>query len=217
MRFPAILFDLDGTLLDTLEDIAVAANAALAQAGHPQQDVEAYRYFVGEGVQVLFSRALPPDARTPEMIRQCADVFREVYRKQWDVHTRPYPGIAELLKELVKRSVRMAVLSNKPHEATVRCIEKMLGEFPFEVVLGQRDGTPRKPDPAGAWEIADAMQLPPASFAFLGDTATDMQTAVRANMYPLGVLWGFRPREELLQHGAKSLIAQPRELLDVLE
>jgi phosphoglycolate phosphatase len=207
---------LDGTLLDTLEDIAEAANVALARGGHPQHAVDAFRYFVGEGVHVLFARALPADARTPEVIQQCADVFREVYRERWDVHTRPYPGIAELLAELVKRSVRMAVLSNKPHEATVRCIEKMLGDFPFEVVLGQRDGTPRKPDPAGAWEIADAMQLSPANFAFLGDTATDMETAVRANMHPLGVLWGFRPREELLEHGAKTLIAQPRELLDLL-
>lgn len=217
MRFAAILFDLDGTLLDTLADIASAANCALERCGFPAHPVEAYRYFVGEGVKVLFARALPRESRSVDTVMRCAEHFRDAYREQWNVHTCPYAGVCDLLNELAHRSVRLAVLSNKPHEPTVRCVEEMLGDYDFELVFGQRDDVPRKPDPAAALEIAREMGLPPASFAFLGDTATDMKTAVSAQMFPVGVLWGFRPRDELVKHGAEVLIEHPSEFLGLLE
>ncbi|MFV1964024.1 MAG: HAD family hydrolase [Pirellulaceae bacterium] len=217
MKFPAVLFDLDGTLLDTLADIAGAANSTLERCGFPTHSVDAYRYFIGDGVRVLFSRALPPESQSPETIVRCADHFRDAYLEHWNVHTRPYPGIGDLLEELARRSVRIAVLSNKPHEATVRCVEAMLSDYRFEVVLGQRDEVPHKPDPTAALEIASQMQLSPESFAFLGDTATDMQTAVRSQMFPVGVAWGFRPREELTEYGAEVIIERPGELLELLE
>jgi len=217
MNASAVLFDLDGTLLDTLADIAGAANCALIECGFSPHPIDDYRYFVGEGVRVLFARALPGDSTSDEMITRCAEIFRDAYREQWNVHTQPYAGVCELLDELVRRSIPMAVLSNKPHEATVRCVEEMLGEYPFEWVLGQRDDVPRKPDPTAAREIARQMRVPAGDFAFLGDTATDMQTAVRAEMIPVGVLWGFRPRDELLDHGARVLIEQPQELLALLD
>jgi phosphoglycolate phosphatase len=117
---------------------------------------------------------------------------------------------------LAEQSVRLAVLSNKPHEATVRCVEEMLGGFPFEAVLGQREGIPRKPDPAGALEVAREMQLAPEQIAFLGDTAIDMETAVRARMFPVGVSWGFRPRGELTNQGAEVVIEHPLQFMDLL-
>jgi phosphoglycolate phosphatase len=217
MEFSAILFDLDGTLLDTLADIAGAANFALERCGFPPHAVDAYRYFVGDGVMVLFSRALPQEGRANEIIESCARHFRDAYRRQWNVHTRPYPGVCELLDKLASLPLKLAVLSNKPHDATQQCVTEMLRGYRFEVVQGHGDELPRKPDPTAALKIARDMHVPPAQFVLLGDTATDMQTAIRAGMYPVGALWGFRQRDELLEHGAEIVIDHPLDLLKVLE
>jgi phosphoglycolate phosphatase len=217
MRFDAVLFDLDGTLLNTLRDIAESANEALAALGFPTHPWQAYAQYVGEGVQVLFTRALPAAQCTPESLARCAEQFREFYRERWFVHTRPYAGVVELLDTLRTRPLRMAVLSNKPHEFTQRCVDRFLGIERFELVFGQREGVPRKPDPAGACEIADRLQITPQRFLYLGDTGTDMRTACSAAMYPVGALWGFRGRDELVDAGAQTLIAEPQELLELLD
>ncbi|NOX53686.1 MAG: HAD family hydrolase [Planctomycetes bacterium] len=212
-----VCFDLDGTLLDTLHDIADAANSVLRQYSCPPHPVDAYRLMIGDGVNVLFQRALPPDRQDPELIQQCADGFRRAYAECWNVHTKPYPGIPELLDALTRRGLKLAVLSNKPHKHTRDCVAAYLSRWRFETVLGQRDDVPRKPDPAGAHEAAAEMGLPPEQILYLGDTAVDMQTARAAGMFPVGALWGYRSAEELRQAGAEVLIDRPSELLNLLD
>jgi len=215
MNASAVLFDLDGTLLDTLADIAIAANAVLEEIGLPTHPVEAYRQFIGEGVPMLFQRAA--GAADPALLDRCVGRFREVYGQAWNVRTHPYDGVPELLDELTARGPALAVLSNKPDVFTRLCVEHYLGRWPFRVVLGSREGVPRKPDPAGALEAAALLGLDPAAIVYLGDTAIDMRTARGAGMHPVGVSWGFRPVAELLDAGAAQIIDRPLALLDVLD
>jgi phosphoglycolate phosphatase len=217
MTFRAVLFDLDGTLLDTLADIAHAANTMLGREGLPTHQVDAYRGFIGGGVATLFRRALPPERCDDERVARCVAEFREVYGRTWNVHTRPYDGIPELLDALAARGLALAVLSNKPDDFTRRCAKAYLAPWPFRVVLGEREGVPRKPDPTGAREVAQRLGLAPETFLYAGDSATDMETALRAGMHPVGVAWGFRPSEELRSAGAEAIIAHPGELLGLLD
>lgn len=214
MPYEAVIFDLDGTLLNTLDDIADSANAVLADYGHPTHPADDYRFFIGGGVDLLFERSLPENRRDPAMIRDCVERFREVYENGWDVKTQLYDGATELLDGLEQRGIRMAVLSNKPHRFTEKCAARFLSRWPVAPVLGQREGIPHKPDPAGALEIADELGIAPSKFLYLGDSATDMKTARAAGMFAVGALWGFRPEEELREGGAQALIAKPVELLN---
>lgn len=216
MSHRAVIFDLDGTLLDTLEDIAASTNRVLASLGFPIHPHEDYRYFVGEGVQLLMMRALPEDHRDEATVADGVQAFREDYGRNWNVKTKPYGGIPEMLDGVAASGLKMTVLSNKPDRYTKQCVAEMLPNWKFEIVLGARDGTPRKPDPTAAFEIARDLDLPPSEILFLGDTAVDMRTAVVAGMFPVGALWGFRPREELLEAGARVLIDRPAEFLDLL-
>ncbi len=209
----AVLFDLDGTLLDTLEDLAHAANAALSACGHPTHSVPAYRMLVGAGVRKLFERALPPDRMTPAEIERCSAVFREAYGKGWNVRTRPYDGIRDMLDAVAKRGIAMTVLSNKPDDFTQTCVREFFPDVPFALVLGEKPGVPPKPDPTGARRIVAALGIPPEEFLYLGDTSIDMETARLAGMRPVGALWGFRSREELEGAGAATVIEQPREFI----
>jgi len=216
MPFRAVLFDLDGTLLNTLDDLADAMNSVLAAQGLPVHPTDAYRYFVGDGARALAERVLPPDHDDPELVDVCLSKFRAAYAQNWDAKTRPYPGIPGLLDALTTAGIPMAVFSNKPHDDTVRCVVNLLPTWTFMAVFGLREGVPRKPDPAGALEIAAAAGMLPAEFAYLGDTATDMQTAVAAGMFPVGALWGFRTEQELLDNGAQMVIREPRQLLPIV-
>lgn len=217
MPFSAVLFDLDGTLLDTLEDIADAANAVLASLAMPTHSIAAYKLFVGEGVRRLFEKALPASHRDPDTTARCAAQFNDEYGRRWSERSRPYEGVPSLLHVLSARKLPLAVLSNKPQAFTEQCVQHYFRDVPFARVLGQRDGIPPKPDPAGAVEIAQALALPPGKIAYLGDSSIDMQTAVRAGMFPIGALWGFRSREELLAHGAVAVIERPPDLIGILE
>ncbi|MDH5560837.1 MAG: HAD family hydrolase [Deltaproteobacteria bacterium] len=216
MRHTAVLFDLDGTLLNTLEDLCDSLNRVLYKMGFPVHDLDQYRYFVGEGAGVLVERALPEDKKSPEIMSDCLTAFKDDYGKNWGVKTRVYPGIADLLDELAKKGLKMSVLSNKPHVYTLKCVEKYLGKWKFEVVFGKRENYPRKPDPFSALEIAGIMSEKPADFLYLGDTPIDMKTASNAGMYGIGVSWGFRPESELLESGAKRVIKAPLDLLQSL-
>ena len=216
MKKKAVVFDLDGTLLDTLDDLCNSVNRVLESKGFPVHSLDAYRYYVGDGAATLFRRVLPEGHRDEQMIQQCLLDFREDYGRNWSVKTKPYPGIDTLLDALTAQGVQMSVLSNKPHETTMKCIEGILPGWKFEPVFGQREGVPRKPDPSGAREIARMLGLKPADFLYLGDTGTDMQTATAAGMFPVGALWGFRTKEELIEHGARALVHRPDELLDIL-
>jgi phosphoglycolate phosphatase len=217
MRAKAVLFDLDGTLLDTLEDIANSANSALVRYGLPTHSVDAYRYFIGDGVTMLISRALPDENRDSDIIAKCVKGFRQDYSRNWNVNTRPYEGVPELLDALAAKHIKMAVLSNKPDDFTKQCVSELLPNHDFEMILGQRDAIPIKPDPVGALQIADRLGITPSRFLYLGDSAIDMKTAVRAGMFPVGALWGFRPLEELREHGAQAVIEHPMDLLGLLD
>ena len=216
MHFKAILFDLDGTLLDTLEDLGTAANRVLEKNGFPVHTLDAYRHFVGDGVVVLMRRVLPEDKRNDDTIRVCVQAFREEYGRNWNVKTRPYDGVPEMLDGLLARGMKMTVLSNKPDELTKQCVTVFLPKWNFNIVMGQSNSFPLKPDPAGAKGIAQCLNIPPSHFIYLGDTAIDMKTAVAAGMFPVGALWGFRTGKELLENGAQVLIKRPLEILNLL-
>jgi len=216
MSHRAVLFDLDGTLLDTLEDLADSTNAAVGRLGFPPHKLAAYKYFVGDGIVNLARRALPEAHRDEGTVARCVALIREIYADHWADKTRPYPGIPELLDALAERRVPMAVVSNKPHDFTKLCVARLLPRWRFEAVVGVSDSVPPKPDPKGALGVAAKLELWPAHILYVGDTNTDMKTAHAAGMYPVGVLWGFRPADELKASGAKVLIGKPAQLLDLL-
>jgi phosphoglycolate phosphatase len=213
-RFHAVLFDLDGTLADTLADLANAVNHALTTLGLPTHPRPAYRHMVGDGARVLIERALPATRR--DLTDQALALMRAHYEAHCFDETRLYPGIAELMVELQKRGPVLAVCSNKPDEFTKRMIARYFPEEPFDVVLGHRPQMALKPNPAGPLEIAQTVGIRPGEWLYLGDTNTDMRTAIAAGMFPVGVLWGFRDRAELIASGAKELLAHPLELLRLI-
>ncbi len=212
----AVIFDLDGTLLDSLGDIAEAMNVVLDRHGLPTHPVDRYRFFVGDGIDHLVRRALPAGVDGAALERIAADMRAE-YARRATRTTRPYPGIPELLDALVARGIPMGILTNKPHEPAVAMVRELLGRWPFPVIQGATDGLPKKPDPAGALRVAGALGVPPGRCLYVGDTGTDMRTARAAGMVPVGVLWGFRPREELEAAGARHLIDRPGELLRLVD
>jgi len=215
MSYKAVLFDLDGTLLDTLEDLANAGNRVLAAQSLPQHPVDAYRYFVGAGIATLVEKILPPSHRQPEVIQATVAEFKRVYAENWQECTVPYAGIPEMLDRLVAGGVQLAILSNKPDDFTQLCVRELLPQWSFQPVFGQRPGVAKKPDPAGALEAAATLGCSPEEVLYVGDTSIDMQTARSAGMHPVGVLWGFRGAEELKESGAAWLISQPEELLSI--
>jgi phosphoglycolate phosphatase len=213
MKYEYIVFDLDGTLLNTLEDLAGSMNHVLRERNFPTHDRSAYCYFVGGGALALIQRALPSEMQSDELIGDCVREFREQYTANWNVKTKLYDGVADMLDALSNRPVQMAIFSNKPDEFVKLCVREYFSKWEFAAVLGQRDGIPLKPDPGGALEAARSLNAEPRNVLYVGDTGTDMQTAVSAGMFPLGVLWGFRPEAELREHGAAALISEPSGLL----
>ena len=211
-----IIFDLDGTLLDTLADIGDSVNLMLAEYGFPGHTTDDYRRFIGNGIHMLVTRALPIDGRSEEMIDACVRRARELYWENWNRKTRPYAGITELLDHLKTRGLPLAVLSNKPHDFTIRYVKAYFDRWDFKVVVGQSDRFPVKPDPASALDIARRMGLPPESFLFVGDSAVDMQTASAAGMHAVGVAWGFKGPQELRETGCRTLVDHPLEILPLV-
>jgi phosphoglycolate phosphatase len=211
----AVLFDLDGTLLDTVDDLADCMNAAVAAEGLPTAPVAAHKLMVGDGVANYVLRALPQGCRADkELIGRVTSRYRELYSRNWAVKTRPYEGIVELLEALTRKRLRLAVLSNKPDDFTREMIRHFLGRFPFDAVRGAVQDVPLKPDPSAALAIAAEMGIGPGRFLYVGDTATDMKTALAAGMFAVGALWGFRTRQELQAAGAEAIIERPMQLLD---
>jgi phosphoglycolate phosphatase len=211
--FKAVLFDLDGTLLDTLADIADCSNAVLRRRGHPAHPLAAYRQFVGDGVEALARRALPESHRNPETVAACAAEISAAFLDHGARMAHPYEGIPELLERLTNRGLKMAILTNKPQAPARLMVSQRLAAWPFALVRGAREGVPKKPDPSAALAIAERLEIPPARILYLGDTAIDMQTAGSAGMFALGVLWGFRAAPELIAGGARMLVRHPADLL----
>jgi len=213
--YKACVFDLDGTLLNSLKDLAISANHALEAQGFSAHEIDEYRYFVGRGVPKLIEATLPEDARTPEILSKTRDLFNGYYDAHYRDYTLPYDGIPELLAELKKLDFKLAVVSNKPQNFTRKLVTEIFGDC-FDVVIGAREGLPAKPDPAGAFEACAVMEVRPSRCIYLGDSGVDMLTAKAAGMLATGVLWGFRSRDELLENGALELISHPSEVLKLI-
>jgi len=210
-----VLFDLDGTLLDTLDDLADSMNNALTEHNLPTHPIEAYKIFVGDGVEMLTRRALG-EACEDKLVAVVLKEMKAQYAKLWDNKTKPYDGICQMLTSLSQKGLKLTVLSNKPHNFTKLCVARFLGDFTFDIVQGVSEDCPPKPDPSGALMVAKTLDTSPEGFVYLGDTNTDMQTANAAGMFPVGVTWGFRSPEELRASGAKVLINHPSEFLKII-
>jgi len=213
MPYKAVIFDLDGTLLDTIEDLADSMNFVLESAGFRGYPAEDYKYFVGSGMRHLITRVLPEHVQTEENIEYFQAKIEEEYRKRSNIRTKPYKGIPELLKGLEASGIPMSVLSNKPHDLTVLTINEYFPGHRFAAILGARPDVPKKPDPASALGIASILNLPPSEIVYLGDTGIDMMTSKAAGMFAVGALWGFRTADELVENGADALIEKPEDLL----
>ena len=215
--YKAVLFDLDGTLLDTVEDLADSMNAVLKSLNFPTHPVQSYNYFVGDGLTNLSQRVLPSTARQDRtIINNCSQLMLKEYGSRWANKSKLYPGIANLLDELQHRGLQLNILSNKPDNLTKKAVNFFLNDWSFIHIVGAKPDVPRKPDPRAALEIATNIGFSPSDFLYLGDTNTDMQTAISAKMTPVGVLWGFRPRKELAESGADILLKAPLDLLEYL-
>ncbi|MBN2301767.1 MAG: HAD family hydrolase [Lentisphaerae bacterium] len=216
-RCEAIIFDLDGTLLDTIDDLTDAMNAALANRGYPLRSVEECKNLVGEGTDVFAGGALPPDSRQPDIISNLINEYRAEYAKMWTHKTKPYPGIVKLLNDLADRHIPLAVLSNKRDAAVKEAVAYFLPNTQFSEIIGARNEIPLKPDAGAALSIAEKLGSRVQYTLFVGDTKTDMQTARSAGMIAVGVLWGFRTAKELKLNGANHLVSRPEEILNLPE
>lgn len=211
-----IIFDLDGTLIDSLEDIAINANMVLKELGYKEHNLESYKNFVGDGAKVLIENAMPKNSSELQ-IEEALELFKKYYEQALHKNTKLYEGIENMLNELVGSDFSLGVLSNKPHKFTKLYVEQLLGDIPFIEVLGQREDTPKKPHPIGALQIAQKFDIEPENIYFIGDTSTDIKTAKNANMIAVGVSWGFRSIDELLESGADYIINSPEELLKIVK
>lgn len=211
------IFDLDGTLLNTIDDLAHAANHALNECGFPLHDISSYPFFVGNGVGRLLERVLPPDHRDAQTVARMREIFQDYYdRHLWD-HTMPYPGIEDLLHELAARGVKLAVASNKYQAATSALIAHFFPRMPFDAVHGMRPMIPAKPDPSVVFNVLRDVPTPKADVIYIGDSGVDMETARRACVCSVGVTWGFRPVSELRQFLAENIISTPEALLPLID
>lgn len=215
MRYRAVIFDLDGTLVDSLSDLAASGNELLAGYKEAPRPVEEYRYLVGNGSRKLVERLLP-GAKEAE-IDEALGKYKEIYARRLIRQTKPYPGIPALLEALAARHIPMAVCTNKHTSAAAEVLTHLFTPGTFVAYVGDRPGVPRKPDPANVRYLLEKLRVLPEETAYLGDTSVDMETAVNAGALPIGVLWGFREKAELVENGARVLLEHPGELLEKVE
>lgn len=213
----AVIFDLDGTLANTIESLTYCGNRALRKFGMPEFEEADYKYFVGDGAAVLVRRALLKAGDTGLVhFQEVLEEYTRLFEKDCMYHVRPYEGITGLLEELKRRGIRIAVLSNKAHENSIYVVETLFGAGLFDWIQGQTDGVPKKPDPAGVDRIREELGLEKEDILYVGDTCVDMKTGKAAGLFTVGVLWGFRDRQELEENHADAIIGKPAELLELL-
>lgn len=215
MKFKAVLFDLDGTLVNSLQDIADSINIVLENYNYPTHTYEEYKNFIGSGIRSLVSKALPITHTHEKHINSCFNLMMNVYRDNCTLKTKPYDGIVELLNNLVSRNIKLCVLSNKSDEFTKKIIQSIFPNY-FNLVIGLSAESLKKPNPFGALEISKNLGIKTEEIIYIGDTGIDMQTANNANMLAIGVLWGFRSEAELTLNGAKFLLNTPLDLISIL-
>lgn len=215
-KFKGIIFDLDGTLLDTIHSLTLSMNNVLQSMNYQTHPVDKYKIFVGNGMRKLVQRALPANISNDETILNSAlKKFQIEYNNNWQYKTAPYSGIKELLDSLAKTDIKIAILSNKPHEFTLKTVSHFLNDWKFDNIIGARDNIPVKPDPISAFEIAENWNLPTKEIIFVGDTSVDIETAKAAGMYSIAVRWGFRPLE-LEEFKPDKIIEKPKEISSIL-
>ncbi len=210
-----IVFDFDGTLVDTLEDIAISANMALEESELNPYPIESYKNFVGEGSEVLIDRIIPKEKYSEDLKSKLLKNYSEIYRKNWSKNSKPYEGIYEILDYLKERDYLVAILSNKPDPFTKEMANFFFPEFPFLKILGARPQIPKKPNPMAIYEIISFSKLESCNWSMVGDTAVDINTAKNAEILPIGVLWGFRP-DEILKEKNVLHINQPKDIISIL-
>lgn len=213
--FKAVIFDLDGTLLNTLEDIADCMNRVLERYSLPKWATEDYKLFIGDGIKTLVERAIPPNYRNSEFIDLLTCEMNEEYSLHWADKTRPFTDIPVLLYKLQQHNIIISVFSNKPHEFVTPTIKRFFPDINFHALYGATSNYPKKPDPTIPLLIAQSTKLSPQEFVYVGDSAIDMQTAKNANMFAVGASWGFRTKEELINAGANQIIDKPLQLLEL--
>ena len=211
-----VIFDLDGTLLNTIADLGTATNHALRQMGFPEHAPEQYPFMVGNGITKLIERALPADLRDEATITRAREIFLEFYGEHCMDLSTPYPGIPELLRELTAKGVKVAVASNKYKAGVVKLINHFFPGIPWLAIEGQIAGRPTKPDPTIVYDILDMTGIAKDDVLYVGDSGVDMDTARNAGLESIGVTWGFRPRTELEEHHACHIIDHPSLLLNYL-
>ena len=212
---PCLIFDLDGTLVDSLPGIAASLNRSLTAHGLSGHSDAAVRSFVGDGLRMLVRRAAPQGAETA-LIDSLIAFFKKDYELSWAEGTKAYPGIHNMLEELRKSGFQMAVLSNKTHDFTVAMVRDLFPEIHFAQVLGQRDGVQHKPHPAGAFQIAETLGTAPENCVIIGDSTMDMETAFNANMKAIAVAWGYHDRQRLIDAGAALVAGHPSDVPGLL-
>ena len=211
-----VIFDLDGTLLNTIEDLGNAANYALSLNGYPTHSLASYPFFVGNGVRNLIRKALPDDMRTDSIIESLLKDFKEYYNEHNTDCTKPYDGIEELLRNLQDNGVKIAVASNKYQQATEKIIAHYFGDIDFVAVYGQREGVNVKPDPSVEFSILSDAKVPKSEVLYVGDSGVDMETARRACVDSVGVTWGFRSEKELNEYHADMIVNKASDIFDIV-
>lgn len=211
-----VIFDLDGTLLNTLSDLACSTNYALEKNGFPQHSIESYNYFVGNGINKLFEQALPDGKKTEENILKIRKTFLPYYDTHNTNYTKPYKGIPKLLNTLQTEGIKIAVASNKYQQATEKLISYYFPDITFIAIFGQREGIPAKPDPTVVHEIVRMADIPATDTLFVGDSGVDMQTASDSGITSIGVTWGFRPRSELETSGAVHIVDTTSQIVRII-
>ena len=213
--YKCVIFDLDGTLLDTLEDLADAGNYALRQLGYPQHEIEKYKYFVGNGIPKLIERILPENSDSV-VHSKARDLFSEYYTAHSMDKTRPYPGVSDLLAELKANGIKAGVASNKDHDFSEVLVRNYFGDM-IQAVCGRKDGSPKKPDPFSVNYIIESLKVNKYESLYVGDSNVDMETAANAGLTSCGVLWGFRTEKELRESGAQFIVNDPVELYGIID
>lgn len=215
--YKVAIFDLDGTLTDTLESIAVAGNKTLENVGLKARSIEEYKYFAGDGADTLVRRMLVAAGDTEcKLFDKAYNLYRKEFAIDCTYNVKPYEGIMDMVKALKEKGLKLAVLSNKPHARTVEVVYKFFREDIFDFVQGQIDGINKKPDPQGAISIAKKLGVDTSECIYVGDTDVDMKTGKSANMYTVGVLWGFRDEKELIENGADKIVSKPNEIVELI-
>ena len=215
MTYKAVIFDLDGTLVNSIEDIADAMNTVLRNHNYPTHSYKTYKNLVGSGVKSLVVNALPKNHRSDLEIDNCLNTMMTIYSERCTTKTQPYSGIIKLLDSLKSKQLKISVFSNKADVLTKKVVSALLPDY-FEPVFGLKIEAHKKPNPIVALEICKTLNVLPEETIFVGDTGIDIQTANNANMLAVGVSWGFRDKKELIDHGASHILNHPLDLIDLL-